>query len=272
MSSDFKTRTLGRTGLEVGRLGLAASYGAPAGAFEEAFEKGCTYFYYGSGRRRAGMRQALRNLCDRGARDKLVVAVQTYARFGLLTEYTVAKTLRSLGIDYADILILGWHNRRPSLGLVDQTMKLREKGLVRFIGLSGHNRKLFPELSKNGVFDLFHIRYNAAHRGAETESFPFLTGDNRPGLVTYTATRWGQLLKPKMMPAGEGPLTAADCYRFVLSNPDVDVCMCGPRDIGEMQMALSALDLGPFDDDKMNRVRRIGDHIHSHSKGFFSMG
>ena len=33
-----KERTLGRTGLSVGRLGLAASYGAPTEAFEEAFE------------------------------------------------------------------------------------------------------------------------------------------------------------------------------------------------------------------------------------------
>ena len=68
---DFKKRILGRTGLRVGRLGVAASYGAPAEAFEEAFEKGCNYFYCGSGRHRANMRQAIRNICSRGQRDKL---------------------------------------------------------------------------------------------------------------------------------------------------------------------------------------------------------
>ena len=52
----FKERELGGTGLKVGRLGLAASYGAPAEAFEEAFEKGCNYFYLGSGRHKTGMR------------------------------------------------------------------------------------------------------------------------------------------------------------------------------------------------------------------------
>jgi hypothetical protein len=36
----FTKKILGRTGLKVGPLGLAASYGAPAEAFEEAFEKG----------------------------------------------------------------------------------------------------------------------------------------------------------------------------------------------------------------------------------------
>ena len=35
--------TLGRTGLRVGRLGLASSYGAPEAAFEEAFDRGCNY-------------------------------------------------------------------------------------------------------------------------------------------------------------------------------------------------------------------------------------
>jgi hypothetical protein len=39
---------LGRTGLKVGRLGVAAGYGAPTKAFEEAFDKGCNYFYFGS--------------------------------------------------------------------------------------------------------------------------------------------------------------------------------------------------------------------------------
>ena len=57
-----KPRTLGRTGLKVGPLGVAASYGAPVEAFEEAFERGCNYFYWGS-KRRSGMRKAIMNLC-----------------------------------------------------------------------------------------------------------------------------------------------------------------------------------------------------------------
>ena len=32
-------RVLGRTGIEVARLGVASSFGAPVGAFEEAFEQ-----------------------------------------------------------------------------------------------------------------------------------------------------------------------------------------------------------------------------------------
>ncbi len=49
------------------------------------------------------------------------------------------------------------------------------------------------------------------------------------------------------MPPGEAPLRAADCYRFVLGNPDVQVCMTGPADDAQLDEALSALAEGPLD-------------------------
>jgi len=269
MNNKNFTRILGKTGLNVGRLGVAASYGAPAEAFEEAFERGCNYFYLGSGRHRAGMKQAIRNILKKGLRDKLVIALQNYGRFGTFAEIAIQKTLRSLGLDYADILILGWHNRRPSRMLLNRAMALKEKGLIKYLGMSGHNRSLFPKMDDERLFDVFHIRYNAAHRGAEQDAFPFLTGDNRPGIATYTATRWRHLLNPKKMPPGESPLTAADCYRFVLTNPSVDVCLTGPADTAQMREALSVLETGPLEPGEMDRIKKIGDYVHRSSKGLF---
>jgi aryl-alcohol dehydrogenase-like predicted oxidoreductase len=264
----FTKRILGTTGLEVGPLGLAASYGAPAEAFEAAFDKGCNYFYLGSGRHRAGMRRAIRSLCRRGQRDRLVVAIQSYARFGFLMEWFFKRNLRSLGLEQADILILGWHNRRPAPGLLKRAREMRAKGLCRFLAMSGHQRKLFPQMAAEGQFNLFHVRYNAAHRGAEKEIFPYLQGDDRPGIVSYTATRWGQLLNPKKMPPGESLPAPSDCYRFVLSNPAVDVCLCGPRNMDQMRAALSALELGPLGEEDMERMKRIGDYVHAHTRKF----
>jgi aryl-alcohol dehydrogenase-like predicted oxidoreductase len=264
----FTKRILGGTGLKVGPLGLAASYGAPAEAFEEAFEKGCNYFYLGSGRHKAGMRQAIRNLCRQGQRDRLVITIQTYARFGFLTEWFFKRNLRSMGLERADILILGWHNRRPAPGLVKRAQVMKKKGLCRFLAMSGHQRKLFPQMAATGQFDLFHVRYNAAHRGAEEEIFPHLQGDNRPGIVTYTATRWGQLLNPKKMAPGDSVPAPSDCYRFALSNPAVDVCLCGPKTIDQMRAALPALELGPLAEEDMERMKLIGDYVHGHTRRF----
>ena len=260
-------RMLGRTGLRVGRMGVAASYGAPAGAFEEAFERGCNYFYWGS-MRKGGMCKAIRNICQQGKRDELVIVIQSYSRSALLMEVFFKKALNSLKMDHADVLILGWHNKPPTQRLLERALAMKEKGLFRFLGLSGHNRALFPQLAKDGIFDLFHIRYNAGHRGAEEETFPYLQDQDRPGVVSYTATRWGQLLNPKKLPPGEKTSSASDCYRFVLSNPAVDVCMCGPRDTAQMREALRTLELGPLGEDDMARMRRIGDHVHAHSKFF----
>jgi len=264
----FTERILGGTGLKIGPLGVAASYGAPAEAFEEAFEKGCNYFYLGSGRHKAGMRQAIRNLCRQGQRDQLVIAIQTYARFGFLMEWVFKRKLRSLGLERADILVLGWHNRAPSPGLVAWAQAMKAKGFCRFLAISGHQRKLFPQIAAEGQFDLFHVRYNAAHRGAEKEIFPHLQGDDRPGIVSYTATRWGQLLNAKKMPPGELVPASSDCYRFALSNPAVDVCLCGPRNMEQMRAALPALELGPLGEEDMERMKRIGDYVHQHTRNF----
>ncbi len=256
--------TLGRTRLTVGRLGISSSFGAPAAAFEEAFEKGCNYFTWGTfiRGRSSPMRQAIRNLVAAGKRDSLVVGMLTYAHNAFLTEYFFHKGLKSAGLAYADVLLLGWFPRRPSRQVIDGALALKEKGLVRFVGLTSHNRTLFPELAREGLFDVFHIRYNAAHRGAETETFPFLQPEPRPGVVSFTATDWRKLLNPRKMPPGEAPLTPADCYRFALSHPAVDVCMMGAETMEQMRANLNVLETGPLRQDELARLRRIGDFVH----------
>jgi predicted aldo/keto reductase-like oxidoreductase len=254
---------LGRTGLRVGRLGIASGYKAPTAAIEEAFDRGCNYFTWGTVIKgyMPQMRDAIRNIVAKGQRDRLVLACFTYAHNNWMTEKLLWRGLRSAGLDHADVLVLGYFSRSVPRRLVDGALRLKEKGLVRFVGLSTHNRKLCGELAAGGPFDVVHFRYNAAHRGAEKDIFPCAAGEGRPGLVAFTATRWGQLLKAKKMPRDEKPLTAAECYRFVLSNPAVDVCMSGPRTVEEMRENLAVLDSGPMTEDEMARARRIGDHV-----------
>ena len=261
-------RILGKTGLKVGPLGVASSYGAPANAFEEAFERGCNYFYWGS-QRKDSMRQAIKNICGQGKRDDLIIVIQSYSRSAFLMEAFFKKAINSLGLDHADVLLLGWHNKKPAQRILNKALEMKEKGLYGFLGVSGHNRSLFPKLAEDNIFDLFHIRYNAAHRGAEEEIFPHLREDNRPGIASYTATRWSQLLNPKKMPPRENPPSASDCYRFVLSNPAVDVCMCGPKDTDQMREALRTLELGPLNEEELKRMREIGAFVHAHTRKFF---
>ena len=251
---------LGKTGLRVGRLGVASSYGAPPGAFEEAFERGCNYFYWGS-LRKSGMGKAIKNICQKGKRSDLIIVIQSYSRSGPLLELSCRRALQSLALDYGDVLLLGWYRKKPPRRIMDRANALKRDGMFRFLALSSHNRNLFPQLAKEDMFDIFHLRYSAAHRGAESATFPSLLGENKPGVVSYTATRWGQLLQEEKMPPGESPPSASDCYRFVLSHPAVDICMTGPKNMEQMHQALRSLDLGPMNEAELKRMRRIGDHV-----------
>lgn len=264
MTTFVKKRILGRTGLKVGRLGISSSFGASAAAFEEAFEKGCNYFTWGTfiKGRSAAMAEAIKNILRQGKRDELVLAMLSYAHNNTLTAFSLRRGLKKLGTDYADVLLLGYFSKRPPQRLLDGAIKLKETGLVRYLGLTSHNRSLFPELAKEGIFDLFHVRYNAAHPGAERDVFPYLPQDNKPGIVSFTATAWGKLLKSSKAPAGEQPLCASDCYRFVLSNPSVDVCMMGARNISQMRENLEILQQNPLTAEEMKRIRSIGSYVH----------
>lgn len=257
-------RGLGKTGLMAGRLGISSSYGAPAAAFEEAFDYGCNYFTWGTfiKGRSSEMRKAIKNIVHKGKRNDLIVSMFSYAHNNFLTEKFFVKGIKSLGIAYADVLLLGYYPKRPPQKIIDGALRLKESGIVRFIGISGHNRAVFPELIKEGVFDILHVRYNASNRGAEKDVFPFLDQSNLPGLISFTATKWKQLLNEKKMPDGERAPSASDCYRFVLSNPAVDICMMGAKNLEQMRGNLSVLDSGPLSEEEIARIVKVGDYVY----------
>ena len=255
----FERAVLGRTGLEVGRLGVGSTFGVPAAALERAFEQGVNYFYWGTYRRRA-FAEGLRNLAPQ--RQRFVLVVQSYARMASLIGPSVERALRELRFDYADVLLLGLWGRLPWARILEACRKLKERGLVRFLGLSTHRRTLVPEIAGGADFDLFHLRYNAVHAGAERDVFPRLPAENRPGIVAFKATCSRKLLGHSRIPKHERTPTAGDCYRFVLAQPAVDVSMTGPATAEHMAHALEAFRRGPMSDAELAWMRRVGDAIY----------
>jgi aryl-alcohol dehydrogenase-like predicted oxidoreductase len=263
LNSDLRQRiTLGHTSLQVSRIGLASSYGIDADGLEAAYhERGINYFYWGSLRKKS-FGEGIRRLASQN-RDDLTVVIQSYSRFAGLLKSSVERALRDIQLPRVEILLLGWHNHNPSPRIMEAALQLREQGKVRFLAVSCHKRPAFRQFIEEGIFDILMFRYNAAHRGAETQIFPFLERSNRPGTVGYTATRWGQLLKPGKMPPGEKTPKASDCYRFVLSQPCVDLCLAGPANREQLNEVFAALDRGPMDAEELAWMRRVGDHVHA---------
>lgn len=253
---------LGRTGLSVCRMGLSAGYGLKlsTAAVERAFDHGINYLYWGS-MRWAGFGRALANLKPR--RERMVLVLQSYSRLASLVSWSVERALRRIGYDYADVLLLGMWNHKVPSRILDAARRARDCGLVRHIAVSSHNRRLIPRLARESDLGILHLRYNAAHPGAETDIFPHLPpAGERPGIVVFTATSWAQLMNPRRVPAGERVPTAADCYRFVLSNPAVDVCMAGPKNDEQASAALDALRLGALNEEELAWMRRVGRAVH----------
>jgi aryl-alcohol dehydrogenase-like predicted oxidoreductase len=268
-TNDFSRTTLGRTNLQVFRLGLSASYRPGTAVIHEAAEQGVNFFFsFGFDTQ---MRKALRDLFAKG-RDRYVLATGAYNYIWTRQDLrrTLEKRLRQFRTDYIDLfLFLGVMKEKEFPGDVrEQLLRLREDGRVRFVGISTHDRAFAGRLASEGSLDTLMIRYNAAHRGAEQDIFPYVDRHN-VGIVSYTATRWSYLLRPpKGWPAGARMPTPGMAYRFVLSDPHVHLCLTAPRNLRELTENLIALQDGPLNEDELQFMKQFGDAVHNSKRWF----
>jgi len=267
--SIFLVNPLGKLSTPVFRLGLSASYRPGADTVRAAVDAGVNYFFYfGFDTHMTGpLREAIR-----GRREQVVLATGGYN--WLLWQSNLRRTLearlRQMGTDYIDVFhYLGVTRRKYwTPRVADELQAVRESGLVRGVSISTHDRTLAVELLQQNKLDAVMIRYNAAHRGAEQEIFPHLPATN-PAIVSFTATRWTKLIRPvKGLPKGARVPTAGQCYRFVLSNPNVHVCLSAPASRAQFEANLAEVRRGPLDEEEMAFVRAYGDAVYRQQKYF----
>jgi len=176
------------------------------------------------------------------------------------------KCLRLLGTDHLDVWLIGWLRKRWYVrdSVWSAMKRLREEGKTAAIGFSSHNRKLAAQLARELPADVLMIRYNASHRGAEREVFEALAdiGDRRPGIIAYTATRWGMLLKPLPKRGFPRALSGSDCYRFVLGQPMVDLVWCAAATPAELREDVEGALAGPLSPLRREEICRFGDVVH----------
>jgi aryl-alcohol dehydrogenase-like predicted oxidoreductase len=270
MMQTFDSTTFGQNRQPVHRLGFSATYRPGLDIVRQAIDEGINYFFcYGFDS------QTVRTLREafRTQRERLIVATGAYNLLITHTDIrrTLEKRLHQLGTDYIDVFqFLGvTQPKHLPPAIVEELARLREEGKVRAIGMSCHHRPFAGEVAANGTLDMLMIRYNAAHRGAEQDIFPYLEA-HHPFLVSYTATRWRQLtMRPRGYPKTERIPDAGLCYRFVLSHPNVDVCLMAPSNRKHFEANMAAVRQGPLPEDEMEFMRRFGDIVHERSKTFF---
>lgn len=259
--SEFLYRTLPRVDRPVHRLGLALNYGLDAHGFEMAVERGVNFFFYTQMRTQA-LVPSLQRVLKRD-REKFVVSTgPSTGFFGGSVRSAAEKRLKDLGIDYIDVFQLFWLGVGSAWteGTIEALQKLKEEGKVRAIGISIHDRVRAGKLAASSPLDLFMIRYNAAHPGAERDIFPFVA-ETKPAVVAYTATSWRKLLKRPRSWKGD-VMTAGDCYRFCLSSPHVDVALSGPATEAQLTENLDAVERGALSEEEARWMRDFGAAVH----------
>jgi aryl-alcohol dehydrogenase-like predicted oxidoreductase len=231
---------LGRTGLTVTRLGIGGAYCESADIYKAALDCGVNYVdtarSYRDGEDEKVIGQAIQ-----GRRDDLILATKTLKRDADGAREELETSLKLLGTDYVDIYQLHHLNtqaeREQALGAggaLEAVQKARDEGLVRFIGVTGHDWVQVQAALDTDLFDTVLCWYNCAMREPEETVFPEALARN-VGVIIMNATRNDKLLRGPDAPRAE------QFYRYVLNHEAVHVTIRGLRDIETFCEAASAL-------------------------------
>lgn len=261
-------RGLGATGVQVGPLGLASTFGKSRRDIEWAFDLGCNYLVV-KPKRQPGFMDAIK-LFARTQRDRLVLAVEATPSCSLTMRVSLELTLRRLGVKHIDCLLLGHRSGTEIDRLFETAVRLKEQGKVRFLGLalSRRHKNRLPIHRLGAAMDIIHTPCNAANPDGYKS---LLHDDGRPdpALVGVYATANGSLLRSR--PGMGRPPTVPDCYRFTLSQPGISVCLAGSPAASDLRSALGALDLGPLSEEQSKWMREAAEAAISSGQRLRSM-
>ena len=243
---DLPTTILGRTGLRVTRLGVGGAYCKTPEGYRAALDCGVNYldtapaYHDGEDERIIGEAIA-------GRRHEIVLATKVGKRDAVGARAELENSLRLLGTDYIDIWQIHYLNKAEEReqvlgpgGAMEAAVKAREEGLVRFIGVTGHDWAEVGKAVATGLFDTVLCWYNCAMPEPETLIFPHALAHNT-GVVIMNATRMDKLLDPGDVPISGGVPAFGDFYRYVLGHPAVHVVLRGLRDLELSRQAAEAL-------------------------------
>ena len=240
MANQIPQTTLGRTGLVVTRLGTGGAYCETADGYRAALDCGVNYMDTARAYRDGDDERVIGNAIQ-GRRHELTLATKTQQRDADGARQDLETSLRLLGTDYIDIYQLHHLNteeeRNRALGAdgaLEAVQKAREEGLIRFIGVTGHDWEQIGQAVATGFFDTVLCWYNCAMKEPERTVFPEAHKHNT-GVVIMNASRNDKLFD------GEGAPAEEQFYRYVLSHESVGLTIMGLRNVPRFSRIAAAL-------------------------------
>ena len=287
MNQSLPTAVLGRTGLEVTRLGYGAAHrrritdDQADRLLNELADSGVNFVdtandYSGSeewiGRflssRYGELHLATKCGCtERRPAENLNSSVHEWTRDNLFRG--IEQSLERLRRDSVDIIQL--HN--PTVeeceegGLVDALIDMRSQGLVRWIGMSSTLPHL-PVYLDWGVFDTFQIPYSAVEREHEewiTKSAEAGVGilvrggvgSGEPGVGLGDSATWETFERARLDEfMDEGESRSAFMLRFTLTHPHAHTIIVGTTSPAHLRENVEAVLKGPLGGDVYAEAKR----------------
>jgi aryl-alcohol dehydrogenase-like predicted oxidoreductase len=292
--TDLPTRPLGRTGFNVTTLGFGAMElrGAPRGpelSDEEAervlngvLDAGINFIDtsidYGRSEERIGRFIAHRRSeyflaskcgCVVGGAQGEHVHTAENIRHG------VENSLRLLKTDHLDLVQFHRSLTREEFekdGALQEALKLKSEGKVRFLGVSGTLPNLVEQIEM-GVFDAFQIPYSALQREHEDviakASAAGAAAIIRGGVARGAPTDWqrtnymvpGSTMQDRWEQARldellDGLTRIEFTLRFTLSHPGLSTTIVGTRSLEHLQGNILAAKKGPLPSGILAEARR----------------
>ena len=278
MAQPIPTRVLGRTKVQLPILGFGT---APSGKrlnlktavqlYESALDQGITYFdtapdFAGYGKAQVQLGHLLKE-----RRKEVFLVTKCFEPFGDASLKLLERNLRELQTDYADLVFvhsLGADKMDPEIvfsrrGTYPALVKAKELGLIRFVGLSGHNRPhRFVEAIQRHEVDVLLNAINFVDR--HTYNFEdrvwSRVNDQRIGLIAMKvyggeSQSFFSGISNRVMPPSYLDLA----FRYALSQPQVACAVIGMATPQELKENLArARGFSPLREQEETQLANIG--------------
>ena len=273
-------RTLGATGLTVSEIGLGCegfigkSWDYTKEVFDLALSAGvnCMDLYSPNPEMHRNVARAIAPV-----RDRFVLQAHLctrwhdgqYVRTRELPEVQAAfeDLLERLQTDYIDLGMIHYVDSQADWDAIQESaylryvLELKERGVIRHIGMSSHNPIVALEAVKTGKIEVLMFSNNPCYDLLPgTEDVEELWADKsyeKPlfnldpqreelyetcqrmgvGITVMKAFGGGDLLSEENSPAGKA-MTAVQCLHYALTRPAVGAVMCGARSLEDLKSSL----------------------------------
>ncbi len=233
-TAEVQYRTLGKTGLRVTAVGMGVMNCSDPAVVARAYDLGVNFF--DTARRYMGGRnEEMLGKVLRGKREKVLIQTKVVlAQNEKENRDAVQTSLRSLGTDYVDILLV--HNLKTakevcSPAVTEFLQAMKKEGKARFTGFSSHTdmASLLKAAAQTSCHDVALVSYNFTHSN-DLKDAVALAAKSGIGIVAMKTQAGGY--KAADM-GGLSPHQAA--LKYVLTDQNVSAAIPGVTTIEQIE-------------------------------------